>query len=156
MHFPRCSDLLPPRMFDPSHRGSLTPNRLIPGGRYEKRIGQTKNAFIWDPPARCGKPARCPGPQDAPPSYLLSGEGEPSLPQHLRRINTVFASEGLGKPGRNGGLVVMAAEMQCISILLYLCGIYHSIGGRRPRNVNFPGGLSRESSASAVRPPPHC
>jgi hypothetical protein len=34
-------------MFDPSYRGSVTATRLIPSGREEKRIGETKNESIF-------------------------------------------------------------------------------------------------------------
>jgi hypothetical protein len=44
--------------------------------RYEKRIGETKNAFIWDQPARAGKPAG----SEITPGRVPLGEGE--IEQH--------------------------------------------------------------------------
>ena len=97
------------------------------------------------------------------PGREAMGETRPTGRSSIAMISTGFDPERtlasrllLPKPGRLGDWVVMAAEIRCISIFLNLCGIHHGRGGRRPRNVNFPEGLSRETYASAERPRPRC
>src|SRR6516225_6534279 len=86
--------------------------RRSPAVRYEKRIGETKNAHICDQPGARGKPL-AQGTRTRP-AVVLPGEGEAPLPQHFRRIYAVFLPERLGEPGRTAKAVLSGDPSQRI------------------------------------------
>jgi hypothetical protein len=87
-------------MLGPDCRGSPTVKPSLGGGRYEERIGETKNAFIFGIRPTRGKPVFSPrDPAAGNPAVVLPGEDVAPLPQHLRWIDAVFASEELSEPG---------------------------------------------------------
>jgi hypothetical protein len=59
-------------MLDPGYRYSPTVAYRPPGLRYEKRIGETKSAFIWDRAAPAGKLAD----SETTPGHVPPSEGE--------------------------------------------------------------------------------
>jgi len=91
-------------MLDPRHCGRLQLARRFPAVRYEKRIGETKNAFFWNQPPTSRQTGQAPGPEAG--SRPLSDERVASVPEHLRWIDAVFAPERLGKPGRTAEAVL--------------------------------------------------